>query len=51
MLGGGVDEEGGGVDSLLGAGELEGAGDEPPLLVEPPEPSCIHQPPLSLIQW
>lgn len=58
MMGAGADSvvgelEGAGEDSVVvGAGELEGAGEEL-VLVEvevEPLPSCIHQPPLSLIQ-
>lgn len=46
-LGGGVEVDGGGADSVEGAGLLAGAGED---VVVEPLPSCIHQPPLSLIQ-
>lgn len=45
-------EEGGGADSVVGAGEEVVVDVDVEVEVDPPPPlpSCIHQPPFSLIQ-
>lgn len=51
--GGGADSVGGGDEVVVevgGGGSLEGGGVDVVVEVDPPAPSAIHQPPLSLIQ-